>query len=983
MRLKRFAFRAGIAGAVLLAVLLLASLLLALLLPADRYERLFREFLNRNLPVKVEFDRPGIAWNRGLGITLPSFRILEKQAPDRAGEILTARRLVLRPSLSALWSKEFRISLLLEAPRVDLSAVPRAAAAGAEGARTPPAASLSGMLSLPGGLTLARVDLRIVDGQLFERDQGPAPLPAGRTLSDIQANLVLEDDFSFNGRVRNCLTQWPAAGGARWAASGRISGRVSGRYLPTATGQEPPAAPPAPDEAPGENPEPRHPGQALGGTAQGRDPPREHLRPVPWLSLEGLEAAVEGGSVRILPAEGAPAGTGLEIQGIHAGLKTQSRAALAFDLREGSLRWQGDGETPWRLSARLKGSVSAKVPAGSRPSADGSFRLEGLDVQGPAGALALPETLEILFSQAEISPGRATAAGILVRGAGLEARSGGALAWSDNASRLSLTGPAAEISDFRSLLYLLPPDTRITGHASLSANAVSFRLDSGPPSGGAGPSFLIGLPEGLGLESFRARFDQVRVLIPHGGRFRLALEDLQAQVDQEGERQWKGRLDAGSTEIALTGPPEDNAPKNGLSASGPGDPVRAEESGPSLSGPLSLQWSWAEQGPSAHAVAVADLTGARAVYQKLLDKPAGVPLQAGARVRFEKDRIEVGRAFLRLGETDWTLSARLAEPADPLLETSLSSGAVSLDRLPEISPAARDHHLQGLLEIQELRLTGRTRSLRETATLQVRLSARELEYNRASLQSVVLRAVYGKQILTVNPLAIRPGEGRVEAALTGDFSGAFRDRGRQQYYGTAKLENVSLDKLVTLVRPQGAGRVSGVLDAKLACRGTGVTWEELRRTLEARARMYVRDFRIHGEGGNRFLDRIAPGEPQAVDPETLDQEARRLLSGNHGSALLSLANETLEVKNLAATYDGKVLEMTGSLDFDGRLRVNPGRLFLQNRMIPFQVDCRLGQGRCVPSPDLRVMGRSAVREMYNSLWTISTGSRDVFKELLF
>jgi hypothetical protein len=604
--------------------------------------------------------------------------------------------------------------------------------------------------------------------------------------------------------------------------------------------------------------------------------------------------------------------------------------------------------------------------------AEGSLHLQDLDLRGPEKALEIPASLDVSFSLPEVADGNLSAADLQIRAAGLSLQTRGALQWENGTLDLSLEAPRVEISDFRPLLYFLPPDTEITGQCSLSAGALSLKTGNGTRSSASRTPFHLRLPGNLVLEAFNAQIAQGRVRTSFRKGVLVDLAGLRASVTQGSGRQWSGRLEATASEIG-------RSPRQG----GTGTPGEDGEPAPYLSGPFSLQWKWSEEEKASHAVVVADLSGGTAVYRKILDKPAGVPLQAGGRVRFEPDEIRVGRAFLLLGETEWTLSGLLKNPGDPLLEAHLTSGTVSLDRLAEFSPAAREHDVRGLLEIKDLQVKGRTGKFMETATLQARVAGKNLEYNRTSIKEGYVKAVYGKQILTVSPLIIHPGQGRVEATFTGDFSGAFRERGRRQYYGTARVENVNLDKIVTIAHREYSGRVSGTLDANLACRGSGMTWQEIRHDLEARARVYLKNFRIQGDSGQKLVARLAPGDAPGISPDSVNREARRLLSGNNASALVSLKNETLRVRNLAATYEGKVVEMDGTLDFSGRLQVDPGRLYLKNRMIPFHLDCRLGQGRCVPSPDLKVMGKSAFQEMYKGLSTLSSGSRDVFQDLLF
>ena len=56
---------------------------------------------------------------------------------------------------------------------------------------------------------------------------------------------------------------------------------------------------------------------------------------------------------------------------------------------------------------------------------------------------------------------------------------------------------------------------------------------------------------------------------------------------------------------------------------------------------------------------------------------------------------------------------------------------------------------------------------------------------------------------------------------------------------------------------------------------------------------------------------------------------------------------------------------------------------MSGRMLPFQLECRLGKERCTPTPDPKEMGRSAAAELSDGIRTLSEGAAGVFKDLLF
>jgi len=645
------------------------------------------------------------------------------------------------------------------------------------------------------------------------------------------------------------------------------------------------------------------------------------------------------------------------------------------------LRWSGTGETPWKISTRSSGRVSGRVLSQKSLQAEATLHLERPALRLGEKEIGIPSPLDLSVSLMEVNDQGLAASDLRIQGPGLDAQTTGELRWKGESLAISLQGPRLETSSLESVLPFLPPGTELAGSCSLAADSISWKsgAELQPPS--PAKPFHPRLPGNLAMESLHAKVTQGRVLLSPVNGLHVKLGGLQADLKQEGDSKWTGRVEAASSEISPDGPQDDlRIPST---KTGPGKDPPESDKKPWFSGSFNLQGQWTESAQTSHAVLVADLTGGRALYGKVLDKPAGVPLQAGGRVRFGADEIRVGRAFLHLGETEWKASGTLKNPEDPVLDLQLASGTVSLDQVAGFSPAAAEHGARGLVEIQRFQLKGKTRDLKKTATMQARIAGKSLEYNRASIEGCYLEAVYGEEVLSVSPLIVYPGPGRVEATFTGDFSGAFRTRGRQQYYGTVKMQLVELDKIVTLAHPEYSGRVSGVVDVNAAGRGTGKSWEAIRRSLEARVRIYLKNFQIHGDRGKKLMEPLAPEDARGVDPSHLNREERRLLSGNNASALGSLKDEKIRVRNLVATYEGKVVEMDGSLDFSGRLRVNQGSLFLKNRRVPFRLNCRIGEGKCLPAPDLKEMGKSAAHEIFQGMQALSSGSRDVFKDLLF
>jgi len=243
---------------------------------------------------------------------------------------------------------------------------------------------------------------------------------------------------------------------------------------------------------------------------------------------------------------------------------------------------------------------------------------------------------------------------------------------------------------------------------------------------------------------------------------------------------------------------------------------------------------------------VSDLTGGRLAYRSLIDKPTDVPLQVGVRARILPDEIRFGRAFLHLGDTEWTLTGSVRDPSDPLLDAKLTTNILSLGALSAISPAAQHHEMGGRVEIKEFGVTGRIRRIRESALLKARVASKDFRLHGTSVKGLYAQAFYGRQALTVSPVLIQPTRGMIEAVFSADFSKTYPQEGLPQYYGTLKIDHVEIDELARLAAPSLEGKAKGRADVNLAFRGSGFTWPEAAATLEAKARIFLNPFELQG-----------------------------------------------------------------------------------------------------------------------------------------
>jgi hypothetical protein len=324
------------------------------------------------------------------------------------------------------------------------------------------------------------------------------------------------------------------------------------------------------------------------------------------------------------------------------------------------------------------------------------------------------------------------------------------------------------------------------------------------------------------------------------------------------------------------------------------------------------------------------------------------------------------------------------------------TNVLSLDALAAMSPAAQQHEIGGRLEIKELAVTGRMRRIRESAVLKARVASKDFRLHGTSVKGLYAQAFYGKQTLTVSPVVIQPTRGMIDAVFSADFSQTYPQEGLHQYYGTLKIDHVEIDELARLAAPSLEGQAKGRADVNLAFRGSGFTWPEAATTLEAKARIFLNHFALQDENDptgdseeslsgqvGRMAEALNPEGTTRQEESEIDPEQRGHLTTNRAAGWFTLREGNISTRNLVAVHEGKLVEIQGSMDLSGHLQVEKGRLFMSGRMLPFQLECRLGKERCTPTPDPKEMGRSAAAELSDGIRTLSEGAAGVFKGLLF
>ena len=221
-------------------------------------------------------------------------------------------------------------------------------------------------------------------------------------------------------------------------------------------------------------------------------------------------------------------------------------------------------------------------------------------------------------------------------------------------------------------------------------------------------------------------------------------------------------------------------------------------------------------------------------------------------------------------------------------------------------------------------------------------------------------------------------------------------KGLHQYYGTLQIDHVEMDELLRLVSPRLEGKARGIADANLAFRGTGLAWPEAAATLEAKARVYVNHLALDGgddpktdskedltERLGHVVEGIDTEETVPQEEDLIDPEQERLLTANRAAGWFTMREGSIHTDNLVAIYEGRLIEVQGSVDLAGRLQVEKGKIFNGGRMVPFRLDCMLGEERCSPSPDLEERGKSAAAELSAALRLLSEATQGVYRDLSF
>ncbi len=925
--------------------------------PWEQLEPRLRRALNDRLPVVVDFDGLRPFLRGGPGLAVDRLRVFAGKEKGDVGEtIFAAERVTVRPLLRDLGERTLGVAIEVDSPRLRLDAaaaafvqpptVPGPTLQGPPGEGTRETGQPEGgpsLLRLPGGVSLVDAEVTVRDGTVEQESCAvpPGRCPVGLSVTGIGASLRVDGDRSFGVDVTGALLTWKGLEGKGPRVSAALFGRVEGsaghpeRLLGKGRIQLHGLTVGQGDRVL------RFPGalQVLGRVEGGAGPAYtfSHLH----LSGPGLDLSLQA-TVDL----GDPRGPGLRLREVEGGLSDWEplRALLAPEVSlSGRLTLRADRIEVAPGPIRL---VPSLPPGSFLPTLPSGIRSEGLRIGFTAGHLAVE------------AGGRGP---FVAEGIEMSLEQEEATTWVAKVDLEGVRIPPPSAGDSASL-------------PSHPSEKEGLGIDAGAPEGGPEQTISTGST--------------------------VAEEDRGEGLGEQGPETNETR--AGTTDGAgpsIPGPGETPAsvpPREPPKIDEPGPPEKTRSPDlPRYSGPLSVRAKWSGTGGTASLVLVVDLSEGGLRYGSLLDKPAGVPLQAGLRARVSREEIRIGRAFLDLGETKWNLSGRLQDPTDPFLALEASSNILALESLAAVSPAFAVRGTKGEIAIRELTLAGRLRDPADTAVVKLRLAGRNLAYHEVPIRGTHLQAVYGKRILTVSPLVIRPQQGMIEAVFSADLSEALLHEGRKQYYGTLKIDHVEIDDLAALVSPEYAGKVRGEADVNLAFRGSGFSWPGAAEALEAKARIHLGHLVIPGTEEEepydglprriaRFLRKITGGkEPTPVKKGQVRASQRGALDENRVSGLLTLEGGRIRTENLVALYQGKLIQLQGSLDLDGNLEVELGKLFVGGRMIPFRLECRLGREPCSPKPHLAEMGRCAAEELSQGIQMLSEGAAGVFTDLLF
>jgi hypothetical protein len=678
--------------------------------------------------------------------------------------------------------------------------------------------------------------------------------------------------------------------------------------------------------------------------------------------LTGASVRIRNGSLEAVPGGG--------MTGVQAFLRVHSDLSFSSDLAKGSLCWSEEEPWPLRVSANVAAEINLDRGAAPGARLAGAIRLEETGLEWRERTAAVPEGMNLSIRLEGKTDDTLSAPEILLTGPGFEMGMAGTARLAGGPVAVRIRDLRAKVQDWKAFCALFLPETTLSGTLSLAVETLEIepgRIEL--PAFRRKPLHTL-RPEGVSSKGFKLQIREGRVWRAGSGDRNVTLNGLRVLLEQQ-EEGWTGEGEL--TELEVKG-----------------------EQALRLAGPASYQAEWSDRGSASRAGVFVELTQGRLRYSNLLDKPAGMALRLGMVAHVHPDEVRLGPVSLRLGEKEWSLEGRLEDFADPLLTARMAPGAVSLEALGEVVPATRPYELAGSLDVNELALRARLREIRKSARLRARLAGKDLRLGGTSLRGLYAKASYGEELLALSPVVIQPKTGMIELVFSADFSQTFLNAGLHQYYGTLRVDHVDLPDLAGLAAPSLPEKPLGSADLNVAFRGSGFSWDEAATGLEARAR--IRLDRVGFEQEDESEEALGDGLAQRVDQllravdveamvpqkkDLIDPDLDRLINENRAAGWFTVGEGRLRTDNLVALYEGRLIQIQGSVDLAGHVQVEKGKLFSGGRMLPFRLDCMLGGGSCVPMPDPEEMERDPSEALSDCIQVLSEAARGVYGELHF
>ncbi|MFC1888935.1 hypothetical protein ACFL4G_04180 [Thermodesulfobacteriota bacterium] len=691
------------------------------------------------------------------------------------------------------------------------------------------------------------------------------------------------------------------------------------------------------------------------------------------LELESLDFTIKKAKALFRDADGEMDRWRIEISklGIQGNIQQDLGTAVAID--SGDLVVRKNGPDSFHLRSLLSGTLSLGKMIQSI-SFEGKVDLDAFEIK--AGEAHVPIAHKISIDlQGEKKESSIVVPELLLATQGINCRLNGAITTKGD---LEISLSQAEIDverleDFQSFLSFLQ-EWDIGG--SMTFQAEHVRIHPSQDHSDQEGLLTRWIPSWLSVKQASMVIRDASISNTESGHADLTLKGMNAEITFNEERGLNGEIKTSNTLCALSDQnnnPDDNEPSSRTA----------------VSGPTFIKFKLSEQPDGVNSLVVVDLTDSEVVWSNFLRKPKETPCLLGFRAMGDPEKIHVGRLYLQLDQTEFNMSGEICTLDDPYVRLKAHSNLFSMDSLSSVSPFVREHAISGMVEIRDIRVQGRIRQWQEQMALKGLLAAESLMYNDRQLKAITLDFDYANRVLTLNQAFIRLPQGKLEAIFSVDFSGDYLQRGESQYYGTVKIKEAELNDLLLLCLKDIQDPYYGNVDAHFVFQGTDFTLESLKREIEGKGKIYISNI-VLPENNEASGGIIAPikklfnefsGEDDERAKESMSTERMKLLSQNQLSAIATLSDGKVQTRSLVACYDGKLIQIKGGMSLDGVVQVSEGELYLGRRMIPFRIDCHIGQDKCTPKPHYKRIVKNSGKEIGQRLNSLSHQSRNVFTDV--